>query len=439
MARRRKKIDQTPFECVIEDLSHDGRGVARDDGKTIFVHGALAGERVMVKRTAKRRQFDEGVAVEILAAAPDRVDPKCPHFGVCGGCALQHLEADAQIAAKQSVLAANFARIGKVTPESWLEPLVGDRWGYRRRARLSVRHVPKKGRVLVGFREKAGRFVADMEICHVLIPEVGMRIDALATLIDSLEIRDQIPQVEVAAGDNATVLIFRHMVPLSDADKSKLQQFAQSTGLKIWLQSKGPDTIVPLTEDDATSLFFSLSTQDLSYRFSPNNFVQVNADMNQRMIDLAIEKLALNSDHEVLDLFCGLGNFTLPIAQQAKHVLGIEGSAELIELARENASKNKIGNAEFAVADLTEPASQELFSKTQFDRILIDPPRSGAMEVMGVLNAKRLVYISCHPGSLARDAGLLVHEHGYRLVEAGVMDMFPHTAHVESIAVFERD
>jgi 23S rRNA (uracil1939-C5)-methyltransferase len=425
-------------EIQIDDLSHDGRGVGRIEGKAVFVHGALPGERVLFRYRAKRKDFDEGSVVEVLKPSPDRVSPRCEHFGVCGGCVMQHLEPAAQIEAKRKVLQENFRRLGQVEPEAWLAPLVAGHWHYRRRARMSVRHVVKKGKVLVGFRERDGRYVAELSRCHVLIPEVGERLEALGELIGSMDARDQIPQVEVAAGDDRTVLVFRHMQPLSPADLDRLRDFATTTGLDIFLQPKGPTTVRPL--DGTDEMHFEVPAEGLNFRFTPTNFVQVNAELNQKMIRLALEKLAPEPQDRILDLFCGLGNFTLPIAHHCQQVVGIEGNEELVSLARSNAERNNIGNAEFHVADLTQDHAQADWLAGGFDQVLVDPPRSGAQEVLAALAAlgpRRIVYISCHPGSLARDAGMLVRDHGFRLIEAGVMDMFPHTAHVESIAIFE--
>lgn len=434
--RRRKRLPQDPVRAKIEELSHDGRGVIHIDGKVVFVHGALAGEDVEFKYTAKRRDFDEGVVDRVFEAAADRVEPRCPHASECGGCVLQHLAPQAQIQNKQGTLLENLSRIGNVTPERVIAPLTDDPWGYRRRARLSVRHVPKKGRTLVGFRERGGRFVADLQECHVLHPAFGFRMLDMARMVDAMSARADIPQIEIAVADNARVMVIRHLEPLDSADRAILAQFGRDHSMVVILQSKGPDSLVTLDGSPLPDLFFALPEHDLSMRFTPTNFVQVNAAMNRRMIGLALEKLTLEPEHAVLDLFCGLGNFTLPIARSARSVLGIEGDQQLVNLAASNADANGLANATFQVADLSEPT--DLGS---FDRVLLDPPRSGAREVLAAVaatGARRVVYVSCHPGSLARDAGILVHDHSFKLVEAGVMDMFPHTAHVESIAVFDR-
>jgi len=427
-------------EADIIDLSHDGRGVARIDGKTVFVAGALPGERVRLRRVHRHRNFDEAKVEEILQRAPQRIEPRCPHFGTCGGCSLQHLPPQAQIEAKQHVLAENFERIGKVAPARWLEPLVGEPWGYRRKGRLSVKWVAKKDKVLVGFREDNPRFVADLSECHTLLPEVGSRIAALGALVGGLEARAQIAQIEIAAGDEVVSLTFRNLAPLSAHDRAALVAFGQANGLAILLQPGGPDTVVPLWPD-SVALSFRIPAADVEVAFRPLDFIQVNAGMNQRMIARALELLGLRAGDRVLDLFCGLGNFTLPIARRVATVVGVEGEAALVARSRENAARNGVANAEFHAADLLQDHRAAAWAQAPYDRILLDPPRSGAAAVLEYLPRKgtdRIVYVSCHPGSLARDAGTLVHRHGFQLVAAGVMDMFPHTAHVESIALFER-
>lgn len=428
------------FETTIDDLSHDGRGVARVEGKTVFVADALPGERVRATLVRKHRHFDDARAAEVLVASPDRVEPRCPHFGVCGGCVLQHLAPAAQIAAKQNVLAQNFARIGHVEPARWLEPLTSDVWGYRRRARLSVKHVPKKGRTLVGFRERDPRFVADLAHCDVLDPALGQHLDALGALLNGMEGAASIPQIEFSAGDAVRALVFRHLAPLSDRDRGKLAAFGRAHGFAILLQPGGTDSVHPL-EEGPVDLHYALPDFDLKLAFTPLDFVQVNARINQGMIEHALGLLRPGPDDRVLDLFCGLGNFSLPIARRAGYVCGVEGEAGLVARARANAAANGIGNAEFHVGDLAGDVRGSAWARAEWDLMLLDPPRSGADELLRQLPGKsvrRVVYVSCHPASLARDAGTLVREYGFRLEAAGVMDMFPHTAHVESIALFER-
>lgn len=429
-----------PFEADIDDLAHDGRGVARIEGKTVFVADALPCERVKAHLVRRHRDFDEAQADEILAASPDRVVPRCRHFGVCGGCVLQHLAPAAQIAAKQNVLAQNFARIGHVEPARWLEPLTADVWGYRRRARLSVKHVAKKGKTLVGFRECDPRFVADLAHCDVLDPALGGKLDVLGALLNAMEGAASIPQIEFSAGDDARALVFRHLQPLSESDQGKLVAFGREHGFAILLQPGGIDSVHALWPD-SVALSYALPEYDLKLAFAAVGFVQVNASINQKMIDHALALLAPGPGDRVLDLFCGLGNFSLPLARRAGHVCGIEGDIGLVESARANATANGIANAEFQVGDLAGDVRGSAWARADWNLMLLDPPRSGADELLKQLpgkSAQRVVYVSCHPASLARDAGTLVRQHGFKLQAAGVMDMFPHTGHVESIALFER-
>ena len=435
-----KKPRDVTFEASIDDLSHDGRGVARVEGKTVFVADALPGERVRARLTRKHRHFDEARAEAILEVSPDRVAPRCAHFGVCGGCVLQHLAPAAQIVAKQNVLAQNFARIGHVEPARWLAPLIADGWGYRRRARLSVKYVPKKGKTLVGFRERDPRFVADLAHCDVLDPALGEKLDALGALLNDMQGAAAIPQIEFSAGDAARILVFRHLQPLSGADQEKLAAFGREHGFAILLQPGGTDSVHALEPGDI-DLHYALPDYGLKLTFAPLDFVQVNARINQKMIAHALELLQPGAKDRVLDLFCGLGNFSLPIARQAMRVCGVEGDTGLVERARANAAANGIANAEFHVGDLAGDVRGSAWARAEWDLMLLDPPRSGAEGLLQQLPGKsvrRVVYVSCHPASLARDAGTLVHTHGFRLEAAGVMDMFPHTAHVESIALFER-
>ncbi|MER3546870.1 MAG: 23S rRNA (uracil(1939)-C(5))-methyltransferase RlmD [Rhodanobacteraceae bacterium] len=428
------------FETEIANLTHDGRGVARVDGKAVFVADALPGERVRARIVRKHRQFDEAQCVEVLQAAIDRVAPRCPHYSVCGGCALQHLAPQAQIAAKQRVLAENFARIGKVEPRRWLPPLTAEPWGYRRRARLSVKHVPKKGKTLVGFRERDPRFVADLSHCEVLDPALGGKLDALGALLNSLQAASAIPQVEFSAGDDQSALVFRHLQPLSQSDRDKLIAFGRGHGLAILLQPGGTES-VHAVYPESVRLHYLLHEYGLDLEFAPLDFVQINARLNARMIAQALQLLDLQPHERVLDLFCGLGNFSLPIARRVAFVCGVEGEAGLIERARGNAERNGTTNVEFVVGDLAADPRGASWARKDFDKWLLDPPRTGAAALLEHLPGKsvqRVVYVSCHPGSLARDAGTLVQRHGFALTAAGVMDMFPHTAHVESIAVFDR-
>ncbi|TCT23824.1 23S rRNA (uracil(1939)-C(5))-methyltransferase RlmD [Thiobaca trueperi] len=440
MSKKRKPLPQEPIEAEIESLTHEGRGLTHIDGKAVFVDGALAGERVRFRYTRLQRRFDEGRVVEVLRAAPDRVEPRCPHFGLCGGCSLQHLDADAQIQMKQASLADVFSRIGKVTPQRWLEPLVADHWGYRRKARLGVRHVIKKGRTLVGFRERGNAFLADLSRCEVLHPSVGERLQILAETVDQLSIRDQVPQIEVAMGDTPCVLVFRVMQPPSASDLGVLLTLAEREGFHVYLQEGGPETIRPLP-GQGIDLHYRLPRHEVRIDFEPSDFTQVNLELNRLMVDRALELLDAQPDEQVLDLFCGLGNFTLPLARQTASVVGVEGEAGLVARAQANARANGIDNARFYTADLYGELELEPWMREGYTKALLDPPRSGALQVLDWLprlGIERILYVSCYPATLARDADRLVNGLGYELKAAGVMDMFPHTAHVESMALFER-
>jgi 23S rRNA (uracil1939-C5)-methyltransferase len=431
----------TELEATITNLSHDGRGVARIDNKATFVSGALLGERVVLKYLKRHRNYDDAEVVRLIEASPDRVEPRCQHFGQCSGCSLQHMDPVAQIAAKQRVLAENFERLGKVTPASWLPPLSGQPWAYRRKGRFSVRYVAKKGRVLVGFRDESNTsLVADIARCEVIHPALGPKVGLLANLIDGMDAARDIPQVEFAAGDDTVALVFRHMAQLSDRDRSALVAFGQEHGFAVYLQPGNGSSVHPIWPE-APRLAFALPADDVELEFLPLDFVQVNAGMNQLMLARTIELLDLQPTDRVLDLFCGLGNFTLPMARHAAEVVGVEGEHGLVERAAANATRNGLGNVSFRVANLFDDQRSAPWASQSWDKILLDPPRAGADKVLEYLPRKgthRIVYVSCHPGSLARDAGILVQKHGFKLVSAGVMDMFPHTAHVESIALFER-
>jgi 23S rRNA (uracil1939-C5)-methyltransferase len=431
----------TELEATITNLSHDGRGVARIDNKATFVSGALLGERVVLKYLKRHRNYDDAEVVRLIEASPDRVEPRCQHFGQCSGCSLQHMDPVAQIAAKQRVLAENFERLGKVTPASWLPPLSGQPWAYRRKGRFSVRYVAKKGRVLVGFRDESNTsLVADIQRCEVIHPALGPKVGLLAQLIDGMDAARDIPQVEFAAGDDTVALVFRHVAQLSDRDRSALVAFGQEHGFAVYLQPGNGSSVHPIWPE-APRLAFALPADDVELEFLPLDFVQVNAGMNQLMLARTMELLDLQPTDRVLDLFCGLGNFTLPMARHAAEVVGVEGEHGLVERAAANATRNGLGNVSFRVANLFDDQRSAPWASQSWDKILLDPPRAGADKVLEYLPRKgthRIVYVSCHPGSLARDAGILVQKHGFKLVSAGVMDMFPHTAHVESIALFER-
>jgi 23S rRNA (uracil1939-C5)-methyltransferase len=436
--KRRQRIPQDPVETHIESLSHDGRGVARIEGKTVFIDGALAGEQVKFLYSKMHSKYDEGRTIEVLQAANDRVDAKCQHFGVCGGCSLMHMAPEAQLALKQKTLEEHLNHFGNVTPQQWLAPLTGPLWGYRRKARLGVKYVAKKERVLVGFREKGTPYLALLERCEVLDPRVGNRLAELGEMIAKLEGFNRIAQIEVAMDDEYTALVFRNLDPLSEQDQHALIVYGQANDLWIYLQSGGPDTVTPLWPENPQ---LSYAPEDgLNLEFEPSDFTQVNAGINKKMIQRTMELLEISAEDRILDLFCGLGNFTLPLAKRVNEVVGVEGDEALVRHARDNAAKNGLANATFEQADLTKTELKDYpWAKAGFNKILLDPPRSGAFEVLhqlAALGAERLVYVSCNPATLARDAGELVNNHGYTLVSTGVMDMFPHTTHVESIALF---
>ncbi len=423
-------------------LDHEGHGVARIDGKVTFVDGALAGERAEIAVYRKHAKYNSANAVAILKASAQRAEPRCKYFGRCGGCSMQHLEASAQVAAKQRVLEENLARIGKVRPDTMLRALHGPSWGYRQRARLSVRRVDKKGGILVGFHEKRSSFIADMASCEVLAPAVSALIQPLRDMIAQLSNSDRIPQIEIAAGEHVVVLVFRLLEPWTEDDAAMVRAFAERHGVQIWEQRKGPETARSFWPDIAPELSYGLPEFGLVMPFRPTEFTQVNAAINRALVSRALRLLDPQPGERIADLFCGLGNFTLPIARRGADVLGIEGSPELVARARENALRNHLPHARFVVDNLFEMTPEKFASLMHFDKLLIDPPRSGAIEVVKSLPdsgaPRRIVYVSCDPATLARDAEVLVHVKGYRLEAAGVANMFPHTAHVESIALFTR-
>lgn len=470
-ARNRNKAPIIPEikHAMIESLDQEGRGVAHVEGKTIFIDGALPNEKVTYQSHHIKSSYEVANVVEVLKQSNQRVTPKCPHFGLCGGCKLQHLDFAAQVAAKQRLLENDLKHIGKVKAENMLPPLYGPTWGYRHKARLSVKYVDKKQRVLVGFNEKATRYVADMSSCEVLVPKVGTLIAPLQAMIFNLSIRDQIPQIELAVGEGEViVLIFRIMAALNANDEVVLKAFADTHKVQVWTQTKGPDTIQPFYPKAAPALKYSLPEFNLTYPFKPNEFTQVNPQINQVMIRRAMQLLQPKAGENIADFFCGIGNFTLPIARSGASVLGLEGLANLVDRANESATLNQISHVKFGVADLFKMTAESLAELGEFDKWLIDPPRDGAFELVKSLpdvaqnNANiigdalqasihatssgaknrshqpsRIVYVSCNPATLARDAGVLVNEKGYVLRAAGVINMFPHTAHVESIALFE--
>lgn len=434
--------------AVIESLDHEARGVAHVDGKAVFIDGALPGETVIYQTLKRKPNYDFGEVVEVMKASNARTEPKCQYFGMCGGCALQHMELSAQVAAKQRLLEANLWHISKVKSGRILPAIHGPGWGYRHKARLRARNVPKKGGVLVGFNEKASSYVANMQSCRILPPHVSALIVPLQQLIAQLTIRDRLPQIEVAVGEAATVLVLRILEPLQPQDAPLLRDFADAHGVQIWTQSKGPDTVMPFHPLDGAALDYTLPEFDLRFPFKPTEFTQVNPHINRVMIRRAMQLLQPQANERIADFFCGLGNFTLPIARGGSRVSGFEGSAALVARAVESAQLNGLQHStEFSEADLFLMTPEKLTALGRFDKWLIDPPRDGALELVKSLPAaedqagtrpERIVYVSCNPATLARDAGLLVHQKGYRLAACGVINMFPHTTHVESIALFER-
>jgi len=438
MARRRRE----PETARIESVTHDGRGIAAIEGKKVFVAGALAGEEVRFVRRKSRRKFDEAELLEILRASPERIEARCEAFGRCGGCSLQHVSDEQQRQIKFQTLKDNLQRIGKLEAQQWLEPIVGPAWKYRRRARLAVKDVPAKGRVLVGFRERHAPFITDMHRCEVLAAPVDSMIDALSEMIGRLTIRARLPQIEVAVAENAVAMVFRVLDPPSGEDRALLSDFGAQHDVRVYLQPGGLDSVNLLyPEGDVEALRYSLPEFDIRIEFDAIGFVQVNAEINKSMVSRAIELLDPRADDRVLDLYCGIGNFSLPLARRSGTVLGVEGEALLVSAAAENAKLNSVGNATFRKADLNAIDGKEGWLNEGWDRVLLDPARSGAAEIvkhMDIIGAARIVYVSCHPGTLARDADTLVNEHGYTCEAAGIIDMFPHTAHVESIAVFNK-
>jgi len=443
--RRKQRLPEEAVEAEITAMSSEGRGIAHVEDRTVFIDQALLGERVLFKYTRLSKKIAEGRAVEILQPSEQRVVPKCRAFEMCGGCSLQHMSSTTQIELKQSMLLDQLEHNG-VTPEQVLDPLLGPEYGYRHKARLGVRYVHKKEKVLVGFRERNSSFITETTRCEVLHPSVGEIIDELASCINQLQAKRNIPQIEVAVGENQTVLVFRHLEELSDDDRTILAGFCTSRSLVCYLQAGKPDDLELLVPVQAETLFYRLPVGDdgssIKIEFQPSDFTQVNPDINKRMVLDAIDYLDLKGTDSVLDLFSGLGNFSLAMAKHCRQVTAVEGSLVMVKKARDNAELNDISNAEFIYADLySDEALTENWTKQKYDKILLDPPRSGAAEVLPVLKkmqASKIVYVSCHPATLARDAAVLVNELGYKLKSAGIMNMFPHTGHVESIAVFEK-
>ena len=442
MTRRRRE----PETARIVSVTHDGRGIAALEGKKVFVSGALPGETVRFQRRKRRRNFDEAELLEVLESSRARIEPRCAVYGTCGGCSLQHTSDAEQRDIKQQALADNLQRIGQVEPERWLAPIYDDSadgsWNYRRRARLAVKDVAGKGRVLVGFRERHAPFLTDMHRCEVLAKPVDGLLDPLSNLIGKLSIRRRLPQIEVAVADNAVALILRVLDPPTDDDKAELTRFAIEHGVRVLLQPGGLDSVTALhPQPPLDALSYGLPEFDVTINFDASDFVQINGRVNQRMVSEAIRLLQIAEADRVLDLFCGIGNFSLPMARTAQHVLGIEGEMHQVQRATDNARQNGIDNCEFRCADLSTVDGSEGWLNAGWNRVFLDPARSGAAELvsqMSRIGADRIVYVSCHPGTLARDAATLIMGQGYRLEAAGIIDMFPHTGHVESLAVFQK-
>lgn len=439
---------QTPDCAVIESLDHEGRGVTHVGGKTIFVEGALPYEKVVYQSYRKKPSYEQAEAVDIVKESYLRAQPRCPHFGVCGGCSMQHVEFTGQVAIKQRVLEDNLAHIGKVRAERVLPPIAGPAWGYRHRARLSARLVPKKGGVLVGFHERRSSYIAEMSECHILPPHISALIVPLRRMIERLSINNRMPQVEVAVGEAVDVLVFRNMEALTAADEAIIRDFVDThtrapRALQAWLQPAGPDSCYPFYPENAPRLTYSIPEFDVTMPYYPTEFTQVNPQINAVMVARALRLLDPQPGERIADMFCGIGNFTLPIARSGAEVHGMEGSAALVKRAVENATVNGLDSrVSYELANLFEVSEESFAALGKFDKMLVDPPRDGAVQLLKAITdetaPQRIVYVSCNPSTLARDAGVLVHTKGYTLKAAGIINMFPHTAHVESVAWFEK-
>lgn len=441
--RQQKKPPSTPQFAQIDNFSHDGRGIARINGKATFIQGALPGEQVVFQYTRVKKDFAEGRVLEIIDPSTHRVVPLCPHYIQCGGCSLQHLSVENQIDVKQTLLIDLLQRIGHSQPETILPPLISKSWHYRHKARLSVRYVEKKHATMVGFREKNNpTYVADITQCAILHKQIDANIIKLRALIDSFTSPQVIAQVEVAAGEDKIAFIFRNLSSLTTQDEEKLRQFGQQTGFALYLQPGGVQTARLFYPPGAKEfLTYTLSAENIHFKFHPTDFTQVNFALNQLMVARALELMALEAEDTVLDLFCGLGNFSLPMARYCKQVVGFEGSEPMVKRAIMNADDNGLSNTQFYCANLEQEDALKHLANQHFSKILIDPPRSGAMALIKQINQfnpQKIVYVSCNPATLARDSDILVNQYHYHLKAVGVMDMFPHTAHVESIALFEK-
>ncbi len=439
--RRKRRVPEGLFRASIEAMSHDGRGIARIDGKTVFIDRALEGEELLFRYVYRRSSFDEGVAEEILVPSPNRVEPRCPVFGRCGGCSLQHMEHGAQVELKERNLLEQLLHFGDTEPREMLAPLTGPCWGYRRSARLGARYVRKRGEVLVGFRERWSGFVVEMEECPILLPRFSGLLPGLKRLIGSLSVFDAVPQVELVAGDWEAALVFRHLAPLSPEDISSLVAFGEENGVRVYVQPGGPDTVEPLYPAGCSMpLAYRHPGFGLDIYFFPGDFIQVNGEINRRLVELAVELLDPGPGEVVADFFCGVGNFSLPLAVRCGEVLAVEGSQAMAARGAANAKANGISNVTFIAADLHDDQGLDQWKDAGFNKVLLDPPRSGAEALCRLLcgsMADTVVYISCNPATLARDAGILA-TGGFLLAKAGVVDMFPQTAHAEAIALFKR-
>lgn len=441
MRRAKSKPSLTTQTAQIVNLSHDGKGIARINGKTTFIQGALPGELVEFQYTRIKKDFDEGFLLTVLESSSLRVEPKCPHYSLCGGCSLQHMSASEQIHYKEAQLLDLLSRYGHTKPQNVLPPLASVHWNYRNKARLSVRYVEKKQTAVVGFRERNNpRYITEITQCPILHAKLDADIIPLRHLINSMEDKHCIAQIEVAAGDDEIALIFRNLTALNEADELKIQQFAEEYQYKIFLQPGGVDSVFCFYPPQSSEyLTYCLPDYQITFKFHPTDFTQVNAALNRAMVTLALQLMDLKSSDIVLDLFCGLGNFSLPMAKFCSRVFGVEGSKTMVERASMNAKMNQLANVDFYAANLDDAREVANLVQQTYNKVFIDPPRSGALEIVkqiDLLNPERIVYVSCNPITLARDTDILVNQKGYMLVKAGVMDMFPHTAHVESIALF---
>lgn len=440
--RRKKRLPQEPIEARIATLSAEGRGIAHVNDQTVFIDQALENEHISFLYTRLTKKIAEGRAVDIFEASGDRVEPACQVYGICGGCSLQHMAHTAQLKHKQKTLLNHLEHTAKVKPNVVIDPVTGPVLAYRHKARLGVRYVAKKNKALVGFRERSSSFITDTPRCEVLHPSVGAILNELSECISQLEIKQQLPQIEVAIGDAQTVLVFRHLAPLATQDRESLSQFCQQHDLHAYLQAGSPDDLEPLWPEQPNTLYYELPEFNLRIEFQSSDFTQVNPTVNRKMVSQAIHFLNLKPEDRVLDLFCGLGNFSLPIASRCAHVTAVEGSEAMVKKARHNAGINTIDNVKFVMADLySDDVTAEPWLKKSYNKILLDPPRSGAaamLEHIARMHAEIIVYVSCDPATLARDANVLVNDLGYCLTHAGIMDMFPQTSHVESMAVFEK-